>query len=246
MYNLSIGLTYENLLQLSKNYRYDFLSINPTPGYGFGPLNSSIFVFRTIKESHLLNKKSINNVLIDAINYKNINGFDAAIHGDCHFHILDINNINEGAINLTDIISLKIIKDETGETFYATIKNQKIIPADKIDNNDDNDIIEVKQLKYILFKINNSDIINCKKVELAKIFALQIKDIWHRNRYQNFNNITNLDIDKGLNDKLDPSTSWEKAKELVEQKRKHWETKQDIAFNNLLTEKRSLDYIVLD
>lgn len=246
MYDLNIGLTYENFLQLSGKYRYDFLAINPSPGYGFGPLNSSVFVFRTIKESYLSKKESINNVLVDVIHYSNVNAFDTAIHGDCHFHILDIKNLNQDDIVLTDIISLKIIKDETGKAFYAIAKNQKIICIDKIHKDNDNPAIEINELKHMLFKINNSDIINCKKIELAKIFNLQVQDIWHCNRYYNYNNLSNLDIDNSSNNKLDPSTSWKDVKEIIKQKREFWKIQQDTTFDNLVTEHWSLNYKILE
>lgn len=246
MYNLNIGLTYENFLQLSDKYRYDFLTINPSPGYGFGPLNSSVFVFRTIKESYLSKKESLNNVLIDVINYSNVNGFDTAIHGDCHFHILDINNLKQDNIILTDIISLKIIEDETGKTFYAIAKNQKVVLTDNFHKVESNSTIEINELKHTLFKINTSDIINCKEIELTKIFDLQAQDIWHRNRYYNFNNLSNIDIDKKSSNTLDPSTPWNKVKKLIDKNREYWESQEDTVFNNLVTEMYNLKYQILE
>ncbi|AJA42578.1 hypothetical protein phiCT453B_26 (endogenous virus) [Clostridium phage phiCT453B] len=244
MYTLSIGLDYEHFLQLNSKYRYDFLAINPEPGFGFGPLNGSVFVFRTIKDSYLRNNESLNNVLIDVVDYKNLNAFDTALHGDCHFHFLDINNIKDDEIVITNNISIKNTKDETGVLFFAITKNQKIQYVNT--DNPEDSIIKVKDLKHILFKLNNQAVFNCHEVELAKIFELESKHIWHNNRYHNFNNLGSIDIDKNPHKKLEDSTSWKKIKEIVNENRNYWGSESRKSFDDLLNKKRSFNYEILD
>jgi hypothetical protein len=247
MYDLWIGLTFENLIRLSEKYRYDFIAFNSEPNYGFGPLNSSVFVFRTIKDSCMTKKDSLNNVLVDIIHYTNINAFDAAIHGDCHFHSLDIHKLKKDEdIVLTDIISLKSMEDAIGTTIYAVIKDQKLRRIDRHSRTQDNSVIEAKEVKYMLFRLNDQLTINCSEVELAKIFQLQVDAIWHNNRHFNFNQLHKLDIDKEVKNNLDPSTPWEEVKKLIEEKRKYWEDQSRIVSDDLISKLWSLDFEVID
>lgn len=247
MYGLSIGLTYENFLRLDKKYRYDLLAISPKSGYGLGPLNSSVFIFRTVKTSYLVHDESVGNILIDVVNYRNINGFDTAIHGDCHFHILELEDFNlKENIFLTKDISLNIIRNDFSKSVYAITKNQKVIKMQDFINNNCNKVIKLDEIKHLLFTINDSSVVNCKNVELAKVFSLQAKHIWHNNRHYNFNSISKIDINKNLNTEINSSTSWDDAKKIIENNYNDWGLKSDYIFHNLMHVRWSFDYEILD
>lgn len=247
MYNLSIGLTYENFLKLDTKYRYDFLTIKAEYDYESDPLGSSIFVFRTVKESYLLKKESIDNILIDVVNYNNINGLDCAIHGDCHFHILEFNDfdLNKNII-LKDNLYLTVVKNDFSKHIYAVTKNQKVMKFKNQSEITENRVFTIDEMKHFLFTINNSDVINCNKIELAKIFYLQAEHIWYNNRHYNYNNIYNLDLNKNSNNKIEATTPWKDVKKTIQCNYETWGLKSKDAFKSLLNTQRQLDYKILD
>ncbi|AJE54289.1 hypothetical protein [Paenibacillus polymyxa] len=236
MYDLGIGLTYENTITLSSDFRYDFLSFDfDLHHFNNGPIGSDVFVFRTITKYG-----KIGNVLVDLINQCNVNGFDAALHPDTHFHNIKTDDLLElKYIALNDSISIEVKNGELCSQFLACINNQTI---EKFDMLGGSQITPNVNVEYLLFEKCDTSLMNKNKIELAPIFEAQKNHIWHNNRAQNFNTLIKWDI----NDKMDESTSWINVKKGIETNREYWRKEQQYAFDGLLKIRERLGFKVLE
>lgn len=242
MYDLSISLKYNEPLALQKDYIYDFLGIDVEPIFGNCLPNKNIFVFRTIKYGN-----AANNVLIDLIDYSNLNAFDVTLHGDFNIHMLKSKKfLEDKEIRITDNIFLEVIENASNYEFYAILKDQKYNSTygtlKEIQKN-----IQFPVIKYLLFTEYKEKPANMNKVQLAPIFDLQKELIWHNNRYWNFNNLSQLDVDNLVDHKLPPSTPWKEVKTIINRERENWEKKRDEKFNQFLDDKyKSQKYIPIE
>ncbi|MGR5865063.1 hypothetical protein ACT7DZ_17320 [Bacillus cereus] len=230
MYELTIGLKYDEPLDLHHKYRYDFVGI----GYQNNYIHGCIFVFRTIKKG-----KSTGNVLIDLVHNSNINALKAHIHGDCHFHMFQYRmSISNEPIKITDNISLEKVKNATNDEYYALIKEQKYklingVPAiDPVHKH-------FPEVKYLLLTEYHESIANMDTLELAPIFKLQEEHIWHNNRYSNYNDTSKLDVD---DNNLNSSIKWSQVKEIIKNKRKHFEKQSEEKTDQIFELKNSVRY----
>lgn len=237
MYELTMGLKYDDFLKLEQNYRYDFVGID----YQNDLLRGHIFVFRTIKEG-----KGKGNILIDLVHPTNINAISANLHGDCHFHIFKNEcSIGDQPIEITENIFLEKIENVSNFEYYVSIKEQKYRSNNKILTHD-SDYEYFPAVKYLLFTQYHEPLANMNSLELAPMFKLQKEHIWHNNRYFNFNRISSLDVDKQVNHKLDPSTPWWKVKNIIENERKHWREQSEEKYNQLLHLKNLQEYFPIE
>lgn len=237
MYDLTIGLKYDDVLKLEQKYRYDFVGID----YRHDAVHEHIFVFRTIKEG-----KGKGNILIDLVHPTNIHAINANLHGDCHFHIFKNEcSIGDQPIEITENIFLEKIENVSNFEYYVSIKEQKYRSNNKIPTND-SDYEYLPTVKYLLFTQYHEPLANMNSLELAPMFKLQKEHIWHNNRYFNFNRISSLDVDKQVNRKLDPSTPWWKVKNIIEDERKHWRKESEEKYNQLLHLKSLQEYFPIE
>lgn len=251
MFALSIGLTYENTLDLNRAYRYDFVVQKSKYDFGGTDLRETVFVFRTILEGQYKG-----NVLVDCVKCININGVDVARHGNCHFYFFpELSRISwdskdeaieEMKINDNAFIYFQVEADSL--SVYARIENQKIGVFDRYSTNGINgkiNEINNQQIKIILFRLYNEDVINGETAELSKIFKLELEHIWHNNRWQNFNNIHKLDFDRSSKDNNEDIT-WKEVKEIIKEKKDEWHVKSSVKFDELLEEISSYRYRILE
>ena len=237
MYELTISLKYGDLLRLDSKYRYDFVGINYEHDFNF----ESIFVFRTIKEG-----KGTGNVLIDAIHHSNISAISTTLHGDCHFHIFNSEDVTETKIiEITENILLEKIENKSNHEYYVTLKEQKYKLINGIPCKD-SDCKRFSIVKYLLFTQYHEQIANMSFIELSPIFKLQMEHIWHNNRYGNFNNIHRLDVDKIVGRELDPSTPWAEVKNIIKKEREGWGEKEREKYKQLLNLKSSQSYLPIE
>ncbi|MGG0724222.1 hypothetical protein [Bacillus mycoides] len=234
MYELTIGLAYDDSLTFEKKYRYDFVIMN----YQYYDWNREIFVLRTIKEG-----KGKGNVLIDLIHESNISAISINLHGDCHFHIFKYEDfIKDKQIEITENISLEKIENTSNDEYYVNLKGQKY----KLNNGEpfkDSDCIQPPVVKYLLLTQYHGLVVNMNSTELSPIFELQREHIWHNNRYSNYNDTSNLDVDnKIVGHELDLSTPWGKVKEIVKENKEVWREKKDEKYNQILELHRSQKY----
>lgn len=68
---------------------------------------------------------------------------------------------------------------------------------------------------------------------------LQEEHIWHNNRYQNYNDISTLNIDDS---KLNPSTEWCHVKKIIKNQREQREEK----YNQILHLRDSQKYLPIE
>lgn len=234
MYELTIGLKYDESLELNPKYRYDFVGIDYQNDFIYG----CIFVFRTIKTG-----RGKGNVLIDLIHRSNINAISTHMHGDCHFHIIKNKfAIGTEPIKITENIFLEKTENKTNDEYYATLKDQQyrlINGVPPIDPEHKHFPI----VKYLLFTEYHEAFANMDILELAPIFKLQEEHIWHNNRHKNFNDISTLNID---DNKLNPSVEWSCVKKEIKNQREHWREQRENKFEQILHIKKLQRYLPIE
>lgn len=67
-----------------------------------------------------------------------------------------------------------------------------------------------------------------------------------QNRYSNFNDLTKIDIDTYVNNKLDPNTPWKTVQEIIKNKREKWSQKEKDKFNELLNTREFHNYLPIE
>jgi len=239
MYDLSMSLNYQEPLVLQGKYIYNFICIDLEPTYG------SIFVFRTIKYGD-----GKDNVLIDLIDYRNLNAFDVALHKDCTIHILKKQKLFEyKSLKITDNITLEVIFNNSNYEFYAILKEQKY----KCRYGKLGEVKEEKHfpsIKYLLFTMykekERENIMNVNSIELADIFKLQEELIWNNNRYHNYNDLTKITIDKLVNNKTGQSSAWNEIKTIIKTERVGWDKKMSEKFNQFLLKSSLQEYVPIE
>lgn len=251
MFTLSIRLTYENTLDLDMAYRYDFVVPKSKYDYDGTDLSATVFVFRTI-----LGGAYKGNVLVDCIKVANINGVDVARHGNCYFHFWpefssiawDSKDKVMEEMKINDNTSIYFQVEAESLSVYARIVNQKIGIFDRYSptgiNGKINEVND-QEIKIILFRLYNEDVINSEVAELAKIFKLELEHIWHNNRWQNFNSIHKLDFDRSSKENNEDIT-WKEVKEIIKEKKDEWHVKSSEKFDELLQERSSYRYRILE
>lgn len=241
MYDLTIGLEFDEPLALEEKYRYDFLAIDINC-YSSGLLEGYIFVFRTIK-----NGGGAGNVLIDLIHNSNVNVFHTHMHGDCHFHVLSANDfLKMDTIDITENITFEMVKNISNQEYYAVIKEQKYKEIDVITLEKCRDI-KFSKIKYLLItKYTGNNPINIKRIELSPIFNLQKDHIWHNNKYKECNRVSYLNIDHPYNYKINPLTYFKGLGEFIENEYKIWEGREKDAFDRILVECRSQRFLPIE
>lgn len=244
MYSLTIGLTYEETLKLEEQYRYDFLLFDCNLRYiGYNKISQFVFVFRTIKK--YAKEDTLNNVLLDVIDYRNLNGAETAIHGDCHYHFIDTKDDIDESISLSENIEIVKRKNEFETTYYANIKNQTIVEQGHYGLEDSQPFSDVN-VSYKLFTENNDIVINCIDIELPYIFKLQQDHIWHNNRSHNsrWSKIYLPDENK-KDEELKKSLSL--VRDAIEKESSYWQKQNDKLFSDLLDYRNNrLKYKVIE
>jgi hypothetical protein len=230
MYDLTIGLRYNAPLKLEGKYRYDFICIDQglESKFMIGSFNHGVFVFRTIKWG-----RATGNVLIDLIDYTNVNAFDAELHGDCHFRMLRTQNILEcKRIQITDSIALEVVQNTSNNEFYAVLKEQDY----KFMNGPSSGSANCKhfpEIRYLLFTKYHQKIVNMEYVELAQIFNLQREHIWCNNAYWSFIDLI-YEIEQLGNISQNSSASWKNIKEIIERKYENLRRRERENFRQLM------------
>lgn len=152
------------------------------------------------------------------------------------------NFLIENTFSITDKIIIQSAENNLNNIeFQAKIIDQKYKY-----NSDKPSKIGFKEIKYLLFTKYNNNIANMNDYHIAPIFELQKEHIWYQNRKRNFNDLTKIDIDKNVRNKLDPNTPWKTVKEIVNNERENWGKKENEKFHELLDASRSQQYLPVD
>lgn len=230
MYDLTKDLGYDMPIRLENKYRYDFLGFDLEPGGEQGLLCGGVFTLRTIKTGN-----ASGNVLIDLIDCSNVNAFDTVIHGDCHFHLLNSDKLSqENEYKVAENIILNIVSNSTSTGFYLTLKNQKYGDLHSISSGDCKNI-KPSQYKYLLFTQYHNNPVNVFQVELSPIFRLQEDLVWNNDMYHDFRELHLANKSEIAGHKIEPSTPWEKVKELIDAKCMEWKEKSEKKQEQLLS-----------
>lgn len=226
MHRIYNDLDYNNHLNLSDRYRYDFLKVD----YGNTVLNEVVFMFRT---KVLVTEEDEGSILIDIVKEENINAIKVAEHANSFIHFLEDTNFTGNRYKIHDSIELVKYDNEVCSSICINCKNQRLYHTIT------KEMREFSEVRYLLFhEYDYESIYNISNLVLAPVFAKQLDFLWYKERYEESKKKNFLDSRE-----LNEEDTWEAIKIKMEEKRKYWHdrykqaivalSKEDLEFNYL-------------